>query len=209
MREATIKVNVYKYEELSAKAKERVKTDYLQDYRTSYEFSEICEEELSTLFPHSSLRAEYSLSFCQGDGLNIYGVLDLEDALMRVVRDLTDEEVYIITKLLDKNHYTYRLRQNGRYSYCICDRHCYVEDLIPENEYEKTVMSALVKFDGETVMSALAKFNHAVRQNLVELCYTFERMGYDFFYEISDEDMRENCEANGWEFTADGEFFYD
>lgn len=197
MREATITVNVYKYDELCEKAKERVKTDYLQDCRTAYEFSEICEEELLTLFPHSSLKVEYSLSYCQGDGLNIYGVLDLEDAFMRVISDLTDEEQYTLIKLLGKNHYKYRMRQNGRYSYSICDRHFYVEDLIPENE------------DDEAVMSALAKFNHVVRQNLVELCGTFERMGYEFFYEVSDEDMRENCEANGWEFTADGEFFYD
>lgn len=209
MREATIKVNVYNYEELCEKAKERVKTEYLQDCRTAYEFSEICEDELSVLFPHSSLRVEYSLSYSQGDGLNIYGVLCLEDALMRVTFDLTDEEQYIITKLLDNNHYTYRMRQNGWYSYCICDRHCYVEDLIPESEYEKEVMSALVKSDGETVMSALAKFNHVVRQNLVELCGTFEKMGYEFFYEVSDEDMCEICEANDWEFIADGEFFYD
>ena len=191
MREATITVNVYKYEELCEKSKERVKTDYLQECRTACEFSEICENELSVLFPHSSLRVEYSLSYSQGDGLNIYGVLDLEDALMRVMFDMGDEEQYILTKLLDKNHYTYRMRQNGRYSYSICDRHFYVEDLIPENEDDEAVMSALV------------------RENLVELCGTFEQMGYEFFYEVSDEDMREICEANDWEFTADGEFFYD
>ena len=209
MREATIKVNVYNYEELREKAKERVKTEYLQEYRTPYDFSEFCENELSVLFPHSSLRVEYNLSYLQGDGLNIYGILDLEDALMSVMHDLTDEEQYILTKVLDNNHYTYRMRQNGLYSYSICDRHCYVEDLIPENEYDKAVMSALVKFDGETVMSALAKFNHVVRQNLVELCVKFERMGYDFFYTVTDNEMIEISDANGWEYTADGEFFYD
>lgn len=197
MREATIKVNVYKYEELCEKAKEHVKTEYLQECRTPYEFSELCEDELNTLFPHSSLKVEYSLSYSQGYGLNIYGVLDLEDALMRVSPDLTDEEHYILIKVLGCNHYTYRMRQNGRYSYCICDRHCYVEDLIPENE------------DDEAVMSALAKFNHLVRQNLVGLCDKFERLGYEYFYTVSDNEMIEISDVNGWEFTADGEFFYD
>lgn len=205
MREATITVNVYKYEELCEISKEHVKTDYLDTCRTACEFSEICENELSDLFPHSSLRVEYSLSHCQGDGLNIYGILDLEDALMRVMFDMDDEEQYILTKLLDKNHYTYRMRQNGRYSYSICDRHFYIEDLIPENEDDV----AFTKFDGSTVMSALAKFNDLVRENLVELCGTFEQMGYEFFYEISDEDMREICEANDWEFTANGMIFCD
>ena len=209
MREATITVNVYKYEELCEKAKERIKTEYLQECRTACEFSELCEAELSVLFPHSSLRVEYSLSYCQGDGLNIYGMLDLEDALMRVMFDMDDEEQYILTKLLDKNHYTYRMRQNGRYSYSICDRHFYVEDLIPENEDDEAVMSALVKFDGETVTSALAKFNDLVRENLVELCGTFEKMGYEFFYDITDEDMCSICTENEWEFTADGVYFYD
>lgn len=208
MREATITVNVYKYEELSAKAKEHAKTDYLDTCRTAYEFSEICEESLSELFPHSSLRVEYSLSFCQGDGLNIYGVLDLEDALMRVMPDLTEEEQYILTKVLDKNHYTYRMRQNGRYSYCICDRHYYVEDLIPENE-DEAVLTEITKSDIGDVMSALAKFNDVVRKNLVALCGKFERMGYDYFYTVTDNEMIEISDANGWEYTADGKFFYD
>lgn len=209
MREAKITVNVYKYEELCEKSKEHAKTEYLNTCRTAYEFSEICEESLSELFPHSSLRVEYSLSSCQGDGLNIYGTLDLEDALMRVMFDLTDEEQYILTKVLDKNHYTYRMQQNKRYSYSICDQHFYIEDLIPENEDDEAVLTEITKFDGESVMSALANFNDVVRKNLVALCGKFERMGYDFFYAITDEDMREICEANDWEFTADGELFYD
>lgn len=31
--------------------------------------------------------------------------------------------------------------------------------------------------------------------------------GYTYFYEISDEDMQEMCEANDWEFLADGSLY--
>ena len=34
-----------------------------------------------SLFPNSNLKVEYSLNYCQGDGLNIYGELNIKDIL--------------------------------------------------------------------------------------------------------------------------------
>lgn len=35
----------------------------------------------------------------------------------------------------------------------------------------------------------------------------YENFGYDFLYNISDEDMEETCIANEWQFLKNGDFF--
>ena len=35
----------------------------------------------------------------------------------------------------------------------------------------------------------------------------FEERGYDFFYEISKEDLQEYCESNDYWFYENGEFY--
>ena len=39
------------------------------------------------------------------------------------------------------------------------------------------------------------------------LCAKFEKQGYKWFYEISEEDVAEYCNNNDIEFTADGNVF--
>ena len=34
-----------------------------------------------------------------------------------------------------------------------------------------------------------------------------EKWGYEYFYEISEEDLEEMCEANGYEFLENGKVF--
>ena len=70
----------YNYSELSEDAKEKVKNWYLFDLDMHYElFYEDIKMYLSEQFPDSDLQLCYSLASCQGDGLNIYGKLNLYD----------------------------------------------------------------------------------------------------------------------------------
>ena len=79
MRTVTKRYNVYKYFELSEKAKEKAKQWYLDDDFRPQEFERIYTEDLWYLFANSELKLQFSLSHCQGDGLNIYGKLNLTD----------------------------------------------------------------------------------------------------------------------------------
>ena len=54
---------------------------------------------------------------------------------------------------------------------------------------------------------ALKKFEELVRGIFSTLCRSYEKWGYEYFYEISDEDLEEACEANEWEFLEDGTIF--
>ena len=69
---------LYKYEELDSKGKEKAKRKYL-DGQDEYEFTDMVEADTTLVFPNSELKVQYSLSYCQGDGLSVYGSLDFED----------------------------------------------------------------------------------------------------------------------------------
>lgn len=53
----------------------------------------------------------------------------------------------------------------------------------------------------------MEKFNKLAGEYLDNLCKEFEDNGYDWFYEISEEDLQEYCEANDYEFLEDGKFY--
>lgn len=81
MRKVIEEKTVYLFSELSEEAKEKVRNWYLESQDT-YIFSEDCEEELREIFPNSGLDVQYSLSYCQGDGFNIFGNLDIDDFIV-------------------------------------------------------------------------------------------------------------------------------
>ena len=51
------------------------------------------------------------------------------------------------------------------------------------------------------------KMEKLVAKMFVELSKQYEEYGYKFFYEVEEEEMKEICEANGWEFLEDGSFY--
>lgn len=208
MRTAVVEYKVYKYNELSAEAKEKVKRWYLEGQEPDM-FTDDCEQDLENLFGENDLQVQYSLASCQGDGFNIYGEIDAESIfkclenhnggtqLEQFENVLTDKEKKTIL------HYArecgkIKLPMNSRYCYSLAD---YI-DIKDSWEYD------LEYYGFENINTeALEKFEELVREIFGTLCKSYEKQGYDFFYEISEEDLEECCEANGYEFTEDGKIF--
>ena len=71
----------YSYNELNERAKAKVKEWYLNDTIRCDIFHDDIMMFLHDEFPSSSLRINFSLYYCQGDGFNIEGELDLCDFL--------------------------------------------------------------------------------------------------------------------------------
>ena len=206
MRTATVEYKVYKFEELSDKAKAKVKDWYLEG-REPFVFTEMCEEDLNCLFGKNDLKVQYSLAYCQGDGFNIYGKVSAESIIKCLEEHnggtqleefesvLTDKEKKTIL------HYAsecgeINLPMNNRYCYSLAD---YI-DIADEWEY----MLADYKNLNTKV---LKKFEQLVHEIFEKLCARYEEQGYEYFYEISEEDLEEMCEANGYEFLEDGTVF--
>lgn len=209
MRTATVEYNVYKYNELSDKAKEKVKEWYLEG-RDEYIFTEICEEDLHNLFGENELKVQYSLGYCQGDGFNIYGKVSAKNILNCLEEHnggtQLEEFENVLTEKEKKTilHYAeecgdVELPVNNRYCYCTAR----YSDIADDWEYQLENYSEYKNINKE----ALEKFESMVHGIFEKLCASYEEQGYDYFYEISEEDLEEMCEANGYEFLEDGTVF--
>lgn len=198
--------DVYKYNELSDSAKEKVKEWYLQG-QEPFIFSEDCKQDLYNLFGDNDLDVQYSLGYCQGDGFNIYGKIDAEDIfnclekhnggtqLAKFENVLTEKEKKTILHYAEECG-EIELPMNSRYCYSLAD---YI-DIAEDWEYK------LVDYKNLNT-EAIKKFEKLVRDIFGTLCRSYEKWGYEYFYEISDEDLEEMCEVNGYEFLEDGTIF--
>ena len=191
------KYEVYEYKELCEEAREKVKEWYLKG-QEAYIFTDMCKENLKSMFPNSELEVEYSLNYCQGDGFNIYGTIYLDEVLEKITDKFTPWELKFFEFVFNRYGSTFKMESNRHYCYCICSRNDFSEDILSDLEDEQ--MRGIPT-------ATLEKFNKLVGEYLDDLCRDFEKEGYAYFYEVSDEDLREVCEDNGWTFTADGEFF--
>lgn len=198
--------DVYKYNELSGNAKEKVKEWYLQGQKP-FVFSEDCKEDLRNLFGKNNLDVQYSLGYCQGDGFNIYGKIDAENIfnclekhnggtqLAKFEDVLTEKEKKTILHYAEECG-EIELPMNSRYCYSLAD---YI-DIAEDWEYK------LVDYRNLNT-KVIKKFEEMVRNIFGTLCSSYEKWGYEYFYEISDEDLEEMCEVNGYEFLEDGTIF--
>ena len=53
----------------------------------------------------------------------------------------------------------------------------------------------------------MEKFESMVHGIFEKLCASYEEQGYNYFYEIEEDDLEEMCEVNGYEFLEDGTTF--
>lgn len=212
MRTVTDTYNVYTYPELSEEAKEKVNQWYLDDPCRNETFSEMYMEDIKNLFHGSDLKMQYSLGYCQGDGLNIYGELDLMD-VFKTIHDksycgetfkdfwntMTEHEQKTIEAYMEVCGRSVALPyNNGHYNYCVSDKTDFAEEWIEELEYQQYK---------NIQVDTIRKMEKLVTDMFVMLSKQYEEYGYKYFYETDEEEVTETCEANGWEFLEDGTFY--
>ena len=204
-----VEYNVYKYNELSDEAKEKVKEWYLNG-QEPFIFTEMVKEDLKNLFSKSNLDVQYSLAYCQGDGFNIYGEIDAETIFeclkkhnggtqfKRFENILTDKERKTILHYAEECG-AIELPMNNHYCYSLTD---YI-DIAEEWQYRLENYFGYSNINKE----ALRKFEELVRGIFNTLCKYYEKWGYEYFYEISEKELEEICESNEYEFLEDGRIF--
>lgn len=212
MRTVTKTYNVYTYPELPKNAKEKVNQWYLDNLCRDEIFLNIYTEDLYNLFSNSDLKMQYSLGYCQGDGLNIYGNLDLMD-VFKAIRDksycgetfkdfwdyMTEHEQKTIEAYMEVCGRNVSLPYNdSRYDYCVSDEIDFAEEWIEELEYQQYK---------NIQVDTIQKMERLVADMFVTLSGQYEEYGYKYFYEPNEEEIEEICDANGWEFLEDGTFY--
>lgn len=199
-RTVTTSYDVYKYDELSDEAKEKVKQMFL-DWRgeDSDIFTEGCEEALNDLFPNSDLKVQYSLSYSQGDGFNTYGTLKVDD-LLNVDFNKYPLNGTSIKPLSDKNAIKDVCEKAGIFDITLDNNHRYCYSLADRIELDRTYEDEL----SEDEIKLLDELEAFAQEVMGEINSKFEDSGYDYFYEISEDEIREMADANEYEFTEDG-----
>ncbi len=188
----------YKFSELSRKAKDYAKESFLNEDIRNEDFYYLIKEDIHYLFPNSDLDIQYSLSSCQGDGFNIYGSLNLKDILSMpdVKKVFTIKEMATILFYINKHTDTIKLPKNKAYCYCIADRIDLVNDFMYEleNQSLRNINNYI-----------LEKMENIVRKIITKLCSDCENQGYEYIYNISDEEFDEIAEHSEWIFYKNGE----
>jgi len=193
--------NGYSYSELSDSAKEKVKEWYLNDPTRNDLLTDVFENDLKYYyFKNSDLKVEWSLSSCQGDGVNVYGKLNVIKDILKAA-DLTDKQKKQLSWYMTQYDYEYcDLPVNRRYTYCNVDSVSYADDLTSALEYDsiRSIDSTLIK-----------QLEDLIVQRVKTVCRDMEKYGYKYLYEADDSEVEECCDANEWYFDSNGKFIHD
>lgn len=137
MRTVTKSYNIYSFSELSLEAKEKVREWYLEG-QEAFIFTENCEWRLSEFFPKSDLKVQYSLSYCQGDGFNIYGTIRLDEIFEKIQDHFSEKEIRFFKwafrefdssaekKLSEKGYYVSNMIESYNDQYEVYDQYGHV-----------------------------------------------------------------------------------
>lgn len=200
MKTITKTYNLYQYNELSDKAKEKVNEWYIDDPIRNEFFHEDIIKFLKAEFPFSELCVEYSLGCCQGDGLNIYGKFYLPDFIDKW--KASEKEKKAMKFYFEFAFYNYTFETNNHYCYsCKFIDKKYIDDTI--QEFIQELESQYIK---NIKTEVIIKFFNDFIDYFEVLDDEFERDGYKYFYEPDEDEIKEACEANDWYFDIDGNF---
>lgn len=207
---------VYNFNELNEDAKEKVIQFYMDGQEPSV-FTDMAKEYLTeTAYKlDDELEVEYSFAYCQGDGLNIYGNLDMKNFISQLQNNhmevyskarnkykFTEEEYKLLSELLDGLHI--RLDSANRYTYCtafmikaeyVLDDFCY--QVSSDEDIERL----------EKNKELIYKLVETIKDVITGVCKDLEEWGYRYFYEVDEEELQEWCEANEYKFLEDGSIF--
>lgn len=189
MRIVKIEVPVYRYAELSDNAKEAAKSNILSITRNAQDFTDSVKHTLDVLGVEGS-EVYYSLGNCQGDDLCFTGRITWNKAMeISYIKNSVDKLDKVFVACCEDCVYSINFYKfNRMYNYC---------------------HTVTVEFEDSSWMHSVdfTKLKDIFLNWYEALCAKFEKQGYKWFYEISEEDVAEYCNNNDIEFTADGNVF--
>jgi len=171
----TLKIELYKFEELSKEAKENAIANYIEKNKDSitemrnYMFQDCLPDELQYLeYSFTPTNFSYSLSYCQGDGLSFTFELDLEEYLNKYFSYLKDSEKNVIT-----NYAVFESKPNNRYCYAASSQ---VDLYLDNSIYDKPNIEELIN-----------KVRIHLEDNYIDICGRLEKQGYREIYDWADD----------------------
>lgn len=203
--------NVYSLNELDKNAKNKacdiIRDKLIDDY--FYNFKYDCYDILSNNYNLTGFDIEYSLNYCQGDGLcfyaknkNILSYTNLTTKkdcnafelyiLQEYAKKIDKKEFNLIIEYLNSGYCIYIIKNGFHYSHaytCSIDYEYYCNN---NSELENDVNNAIIKLCKELFDNVYVK-----------ICNELEKFGYAC-YDVSDKDVAEYCDEINYLFYEDG-----
>ena len=187
----TIRTKVYKFNELSDKAKQ-VAINWYRDAQSDINaleemcFDEWCKDK-ATEKGFDNIAVSYSLSCSQGDGLSFSGDMDIMRFLKEANPNVSLKRLSIIS-----NYIAFKLKPNNR-RYC----HASKGDVDIYLDYHRREHPNVENIVNRTI--------YHVEVVYMALCKELEKDGYQWIDDAdSDETIIETIEANEYEFYVTG-----
>jgi len=189
----TVNIELFKFNELSEDAKQTA----IEQYRNSIDdvlwyFSDDIEEQLreeNITFTKRGL--QYSLNYCQGDGLSFSGEFDVQKMVKLALPNLSEKRQNIIEQCI------YSLYSSGNTGY-----YCYASKNDIDIEYNYCNWN----YNRYPNLTALCEIVvEFTKDYYIDLCDKFKKQGYaEIEYQYSDEAIIEKIIENEYDFTIDG-----
>ena len=196
------KYTVYTLDELTPQIQDKAicnLTDYFTENNIE-QFNDFIESDLSEKFPCSTLKYQYSLSYSQGDGVNIYGDILFKEIYRKIKHHLPEKSqkfMQFVFTVTDPN-LTIHLLENRRYCYTLAKRNdffCTIVDTLVNNHYSG------IKW------SVLFRVNSLMQEYIYDLCKEYEKIGYNALYELNYENALILCNEYDIVFDEYGNIF--
>ncbi len=219
MKEIIIKKTVFEFGELSEKAKEKAKGDYLYDEiiqqdKIDFMVDDFEREAEKFKDGYTTLKLQYDFSCCQGSGLNIYGSIGAKD-----IHTLAENEKIFTNDEMDRfafySNYLPELilSENRTYSYSLKDidrRNLDIEnDLILDSNFDCDINSNKICENIENLMLSDFGLINKIYQFIFDYLIAWEHEIYektlkDLTTAPNNEIMEELSKCNEWYYYADG-----
>jgi len=180
----------YTFSELYNKtSRDKAKSSVLEIENPPEFFSEDLREMLFEVYGLRNLRTYFSLSFSQGDGLCLHGKITFSELFENpkfkqiAFKGLHHRQVYSIYDQL----YSIKFEHSGRYFYA-----------------NSVSMKSAVHDPTEKQAAIIGKVVCNIKKWYFSFCSDWEKRGYTYFYDISDNDMECICSDSGYLFTEQG-----
>jgi len=193
----TIEIKIYSFAELSEEAQQVAIENYRQtiyeDYDLLSQFNEDANEQIKNE-GWEDANLQYSLSYSQGDGLSFeaksYNKLD--EIFKEVFGQNKEKTAQIIIDNLEQCY------KGNRGHYCYSSK----------GDIDIYLHSGAYVNKTDNIEIAIQKALLILENRYVDLCEKLEKQGYtELEHMQTDEYIREEIEANAYEFTEDGERF--
>lgn len=165
----------YKYNELAEKVQQNLKEKIVNSWEYMDDFHWKIQDIIDNDFPNSDIKVQWSLDYCQGDGVNLYGSLDYRDAIEFIKKMQSDKIEEDFVRIVKFCNIDFKLPENPRYAYCYVSNADVAIDLI--SEYQ-----AITDKEPLKDWQAAAKRLESVLVECIEnFCKEMENYGYNYF----------------------------